>query len=233
MSVKKQTVLVADDDPRLLRLVQRTLEIEGFRVLTAGDGMTALKLVESEEPDLLVLDIMMPGLNGFELCRRVREFSAAPIIMLTAAKITEEDKVHGLDAGADDYMTKPFGNKELLARVKAVLRRTKQYGPQPLEPVFGSGELIVDFVQHLASVAGQTLNLTPIEYRILSFLARNAGRVVTQQDLLTNVWGPEYRDESHLLRVNIARLRQKVEPIPNQPRYILTRPGIGYTLAKI
>lgn len=231
MSTRKPTIVVADDDPRQLRLVQRTLELEGFRVLTASDGSTALKMTEAEEPDLLVLDVMMPGLDGFELCRRVREFSSAGIIVLTAARLAEEDKVSGLNWGADDYVTKPYGSRELVARVKAVLRRTRQEARQATPTVVACGELKVDFAQHLAYLGGRPLNLTPIEYRILSFLARNVGRVVTQQDLLTRVWGPEYKDESHLLRVNIARLRQKVEPTPSRPRYILTRPGIGYALA--
>jgi DNA-binding response OmpR family regulator len=152
--------------------------------------------------------------------------------MLTAAKISEEDKANGLNWGADDYITKPFGNRELLARVKAVLRRTKQEEREKSQPVFTCGALTIDFAQHQAQLSGRALNLTPIEYRILAFLAQNAGRVVTQQDLLTKVWGPEYKDESHLLRVNIARLRQKVEPNPSTPRYVLTRPGIGYHLAK-
>ena len=151
--------------------------------------------------------------------------------MLTA-KDTEDDKVAGLDAGAYDYLTKPFGAPELIARVKALMRRTKQYTKEATTPVFTTGELTVDFGQHQAFLAGHPINLTPTEYRIIAYLARNAGRVVTQDDLLTKVWGPEYRDEAHLLRVNIARLRQKVEADPGKPRFILTRPGIGYTLAK-
>jgi two-component system KDP operon response regulator KdpE len=174
---------------------------------------------------------MMPGLDGREVCRRLREFSIAPILMLTA-KDTEEDKVAGLDVGADDYMTKPFGAQELLARVKALLRRSKQYTKEAATPVFSSAELTVDFGQHQAFMDGHAINLTPTEYRIIAYLARNAGRVVTQDDLLTKVWGPAYRDEAHLLRVNIARLRQKVEKDPGKPRFIITRPGIGYSLTK-
>ncbi|MBI4491883.1 MAG: response regulator transcription factor [Chloroflexi bacterium] len=231
MSPKKYTILVADDDPHLLRLVRRNLELASFRVCTASDGDSALKVAEAENPDLLVLDIMMPSLDGYEVCRRVREFSVAPIIMLTA-KDAEEDKVLGLDVGADDYLTKPFSSPELLARVRAALRRAKQYTGESPQPIFTCAELTVDFAQHLATLDGRSINLTPTEYRILSFLARNAGRVVTQQDLLSKVWGPEYKDEAHLLRVNIARLRRKVEPDPHEPRFILTRSGIGYTLVK-
>jgi two-component system KDP operon response regulator KdpE len=174
---------------------------------------------------------MMPGLDGREVTRRLREFSIAPVLMLTA-KDSEDDKVAGLDAGADDYLTKPFGAPELIARVRALMRRTKQYTKEATTPTFSTGELTVDFSQHQALRSGEPLNLTPTEYRILAYLARNAGRVVTQDDLLTKVWGPAYRDEAHLLRVNIARLRQKVEPEPSAPKYVLTRPGIGYTLAR-
>ncbi len=229
---KKTSVLVADDDPRLLRLVQRNLELNGYRVVTAMDGPNALKMAEAEELDLLLLDIMMPGLDGRDVCRRVREFSTVPIIILTARE-AEEDQVSGLDAGADDYLTKPFGSDALLARVRAALRRSQLSNGDHGQPIFQTGELEVDFAQQVARTRGQQVNLTPTEFRILSFLARNAGRVVTQADLLTKVWGTEYKDEAHLLRVNIARLRGKVEPDPGSPRYITTRPGIGYTLNKL
>jgi len=229
MTTKKQTVLVADDDPRLLKLIQRNLELANYRVVTVSDGPSVLRQAEAEEPDLYVLDIMMPGLDGREVTRRLREFSIAPVLMLTA-KDTEDDKVAGLEAGADDYLTKPFGAPELIARVKALMRRAKQYTREATTPSFSTGELTVDFSQHQALRGGEPINLTPTEYRILAYLARNAGRVVTQDDLLTKVWGPAYRDEAHLLRVNIARLRQKVEPEPSTPRYVITRPGIGYSL---
>src|SRR6266540_4209220 len=185
---KKTSVLVADDDPRLLKLVQRNLELNGYRVLTAMDGTNALKMAEAEELDLLLLDIMMPGMDGRDVCRRVREFSTVPIIMLTARE-AEEDKVSGLDAGADDYLTKPFGSMELLARVRAALRRSQLSSAEHGQPVFQSGELEVDFAQQLARLKA--------------------------------------------LRVNIARLRAKVEPDASSPTYITTRPGIGYTLNKL
>jgi two-component system KDP operon response regulator KdpE len=171
-------------------------------------------------------------MDGREVARRLRDFSIAPILMLTA-KDAEEDKVAGLDAGADDYLTKPFGAQELLARVNALLRRAKQYTKEAATPAISSGPLTVDFGQHQAFMEGQPVNLTPTEYKILACLARSMGRVVTQDDLLTKVWGPEYRDEAHLLRVNIARLRQKVEKDPGQPSFVITRPGIGYSLAKL
>jgi two-component system KDP operon response regulator KdpE len=152
--------------------------------------------------------------------------------MLTA-RDAEEDKVSGLDAGADDYLTKPFGAPELMARVRAALRRSQLSSADHGQPIFETAELEVDFAQQVARVRGEQVNLTPTEFRILSFLARNAGRVVTQADLLTKVWGPEYKDEAHLLRVNIARLRGKIEPDPSTPKFITTRPGIGYTLNKL
>lgn len=227
----KHTVLVADDDPRLLKLVQRNLELENYKVITVSDGPSVLKQAEAEEPDLYVLDIGMPGLDGWEVCRRLREFSIAPVLMLTARE-TDEDQVRGLRAGADDYLTKPYSPPVLVERVNTLIRRSKQYTKEAATPVFTTGNLTVDFGQHQASMDGHPINLTPTEYRILAYLARNAGRVVTQDDLLTKVWGPAYRDEAHLLRVNIARLRQKVEKEPSKPSFILTRPGIGYTLAK-
>ena len=231
MSTKKPTILVADDDPRLLKLVQRNLELENFRVLTVVDGPSVLKQAEAEEPDVYVLDVMMPGMDGREVTRRLREFSIAPVLMLTA-KDTEDDKVSGFHAGADDYLTKPFGAPELVARVKALIRRASQYTKEAATPIFVAGELTVDFAQHQALLNGEPVNLTPTEYKIVAHLAHNAGRVVTQDDLLTKVWGPAYRSEAHLLRVNIARLRQKIEREPAHPRYIVTRPGIGYSLAK-
>lgn len=231
MITKKETVVVADDDPRLLRLVQFNLQKEGYQVMTASDGGKALRLAESESPDLIILDIRMPIMDGLEVCRRVRSFTTVPIIIVTA-KDSEEDKVAGLDAGADDYLTKPFGAGELMARVRAVLRRAKLYSADKAEPVFESGNLRVDYAQQLASIDGKPVNLTPTEYRIVAYLARNAGRVVTQADLLTKVWGPEYENEAHLLRVNIARLRQKIEKDAGSPVHVITRPGIGYYLAR-
>src|SRR5260370_19877348 len=175
---------------------------------------------------------MMPGLDGREVTRRTGQSRMARGLMLNA-KATEDDKVAGLEAGADDYLTKPFGAPELIARVKALMRRAKQYTKEATTPSFTTGDLMVDFSQHQALRAGEPINLTPTEYRILAHLARNAGRVVTQDDLLPKIWGPAYRDEAHLLRVNIARLRQKVEPEPSNPKYVITRPGIGYSLNKL
>jgi DNA-binding response OmpR family regulator len=233
MPVKKTTIVAADDDPQLLRLVTRNLEFEGYDVLPASDGVFALAQIEAHSPDLVLLDVMMPRMDGFTVCQRVREFSSVPIIIVTA-RGQDQDKVRGLDLGADDYLTKPFSVDELLARVRAVLRRA-QFAASEQTHVLGTtvtiGDLVVDYGQHLVTMAGQEVPLTPIEYRILAYLAQNAGRVVTQDLLLEHVWGSEYLGESHMLQVNINRLRHKIEADPTHPRYILTKVGIGYLLA--
>ena len=232
MSARKTTILVADDDPQLLRLVTRNLELDGYTILSAGDGQRALELMEAHAPDLALLDVMMPKLDGFSVLQRVREYSAVPIIIVTA-RGQDQDKVRGLDLGADDYLTKPFSIEELLARVRAVLRRSQltagEYA-QGSQSAATIGELTVDFAQHRVTMAGHEVSLTPIEYRILAYLAQNAGRVLTQDLLLEHVWGPEYLGESHLLQVNVNRLRRKLEPEAAQPRYILTKTGVGYLL---
>jgi DNA-binding response OmpR family regulator len=233
MPAKKTTILTADDDPQLLRLVARNLELEGYDVLTASDGKQALEQIEANTLDLVLLDVMMPKMDGFTVCHRVREFSAVPIIIVTA-RGQDQDKVRGLDLGADDYLTKPFSVDELLARVRAVLRRaqfTTSEHSHAMRTKTTIGDLTIDFGQHLATLAGQEVTLTPIEYRILAYLAQNAGRVVTQDLLLDHVWGAEYVGESHMLQVNINRLRRKLESDPTNPRYILTKIGIGYLLA--
>lgn len=233
MPFKKTTVVVADDDPQLLRLMTRNLEFEGYEVLAASDGVLALEQVEAHTPDLVLLDVMMPRMDGFTVCQRVREFSSVPIIIVTA-RGQDQDKVRGLDLGADDYLTKPFSVDELLARVRAVLRRaqfTANERAQALRTIVTISDLTVDYAQHLVTMAGREVPLTPIEYRILAYLAHNAGRVVTQDLLLEHVWGSEYLGESHMLQVNINRLRRKIEADPMHPRYILTKVGIGYLLA--
>jgi two-component system, OmpR family, KDP operon response regulator KdpE len=233
MPVKKTMILVADDDPQLLRLVTRNLQFEGYEVLPASDGQQALEQIEAQRPDLVLLDVMMPKLDGFSVCHRVREFSAVPIILVTA-RGQEQDKIRGLDLGADDYLTKPFSVDELLARVRAVLRRAQFTAidqAHALRTTMIIGDLIIDYAQHLVRMAGEEITLTPIEYRLLAYLAQNAGRVVTQDLLLEHVWGAEYVGESHMLQVNINRLRRKLEADPARPRYILTKVGIGYLLA--
>src|SRR5438105_7472863 len=233
MPVKKTTIVAADDDPQLLRLVTRNLEFEEYEVLPASDGQQALEQVEAHSPDLVLLDVMMPRMDGFTVCQRVREFSAVPIIIVTA-RGQDQDKVRGLDLGADDYLTKPFSIDELLARVRAVLRRTEfssKENTKGLPAITSIGELTIDYTQHLVTFKGEEIPLTPTEYRILAYLAQNVGRVVTQDLLLEHVWGGEYLGESHMLQVNMNRLRRKLEADPTHPRYLLTKVGVGYSLA--
>lgn len=232
MAAKKTTILVADDDPQLLRLITRNLQLEGYEVLAASDGQQALEAIEARSPELVLLDVMMPRLDGFSVAERVREFSPVPIIIVTA-RGQDQDKIRGLDAGADDYLTKPFSVDELLARVRAVLRRSRlssMESGQAARAKMTVGELTVDFVQHVVTMQGNEVTLTPIEYRLLSYLIQNAGRIVTHDLLLEYVWGAEYAGESHLLQVNMNRLRRKIEPDVAHPHYILTKVGVGYIL---
>jgi two-component system KDP operon response regulator KdpE len=211
-------------------MIQRILELEGYRVLVAGSGDAALDMLVKEVPNLVLLDIMMPGMDGYEVCKRIREFTQVPLIMVTA-KVYDEDKVKGLDAGADDYITKPFSSSEPAARVRAALRRTRAWNEQQAA-TFCSDQLVVDFTQHKVTLEGREINLTTTEYRLLSLLARNAGRVVTSAYILENVWGEEYTCGNHLLHVNISRLRQKLREDVRNSSYISTRPGIGYVLVQ-
>jgi DNA-binding response OmpR family regulator len=232
MSSKKTMILAAEDDVRTLRFVSRSLETEKYEVVTARDGQEALEQVEAKAPDLILLDLMLPKLSGFEVCQYIRAFSAMPIIVLTACGQVEQ-KARAFDLGADDYLTKPFSVVELLARIRAVLRRA-QWGVDGNgrngQPRVTIGNLVVDFSQHEVRVDGRLAMLTPIEYRILAYLTRNAGLVVSHDLLLEHVWGSEYVSESHLLKVNINRLRNKIEADPAHPRYIITKPGFGYML---
>jgi DNA-binding response OmpR family regulator len=223
----KISILLVDDDPQLIRLVRANLEPVGYRVLAALDARSALELVDREMPDMIILDIMLPEIDGYEVCRRIREFSTTPIIMLTA-KVEDVDKVRGLKLGADDYLTKPFSVQELLARVEAVLRRTKFSEEDKTLPTFTCGDISVDFVQRRVIVRGQDVPMTLTEYKLLSQLVSNAGRVMLHRELLARVWGTEYQDELEYLRAYIRHLRQKIEEDPHRPRYILSKPGMGY-----
>ena len=198
-------------------------------MITAASGEEALSLVTGKSPDLIILDIRLPGIDGYEVCTRIREFSSTPIIMLTA-KGEEREKVQGLRLGADDYITKPFGAEELVARVESVLRRSNIPEVES-PPILTVRELSIDFVQRKVTIEGQEVSLSPTEYRLLRCLAVNAGRVIVHEELQGNVWGPEYREHYEGLRVYIRRLRQKIEKDPENPAYILTKPGIGYMLA--
>ena len=230
MDKGKVHILVVDDESRYVRAIQINLEASGYQVLTARNGQTALELVATEEPDLTVLDIRMPGMDGFEVCQRIREFSAVPIIMLTALA-ADADKVKGLDIGSDDYVTKPFSAEELLARVRAALRRVELSERKEPRPTFQAGDLLVDFARQRVFVRDQEVNLTPIEYHLLCELVRQAGRVLVPEFLLDKVWGLGYEGENRLLWQAIHRLRQKIERDPRDPLYIQTRPGIGYVFA--
>jgi len=227
MNKGKVRILVVDDEPRYVRAIQVNLEASGYEVLAARDGQTAMDLAASEEPALILLDIRMPGLDGYEVCRRIREFSAVPIIMLTALA-EDADKVKGLDIGADDYVTKPFSADELLARVRSTLRRIELSERQEPRPTFQAGDLLVDFARQRVFVCDQEANLTPTEYRLLCELVGQAGRVLVPEYLLEKVWGMGYEGENRLLWQAIHRLRRKIERDPRSPQYIQTRPGMGY-----
>ena len=232
-SNRGRTVLVADDDPRLLNILKWTLEMGEYTVLAASSGAGALEVARETPPDLVVLDVSMPDIDGFEVARRLRqEQLISPILMLTG-RADQEDKVTGLEAGADDYQTKPFGSRELLARVNALLRRTKTYERQLGTDAVETGDLRIDFDQRLVFKRGKVVDLTPTEFHILANLAREIGKVVTGSTLLNNVWGPTYRDEVHLLRVNIARMRRKIEDEQSRPKYVKTHSRVGYSLTKI
>jgi DNA-binding response OmpR family regulator len=230
MNKDRVRVLVVDDEPRYVRAIQVNLEASGYEVLAARNGQTAIELAASEAPDLILLDIRMPGLDGYEVCRRIREFSAVPIIMLTAMA-EDADKVKGLDIGADDYVTKPFSADELLARVRSALRRVELSERQAPHPTFQAGDLLVDFARQRVFVCDLEVNLTPTEYRLLCELVRQAGRVLVPDYLLEKVWGMGYEGENRLLWQAVHRLRRKIEPDPRNPQYIQTRPGLGYVFA--
>jgi DNA-binding response OmpR family regulator len=220
-------VLVVDDEPRIIRFVRINLEMEGFRVIEASDGLEALNQVREKMPDMVLLDVMMPEMDGFETLRMIREISSVPVIMLTV-RSSEEDKVRGLDLGADDYITKPFSPRELVSRVRAVLRRLQTLA-SPEDSVLEIDDyLSIDFNTVEVIVDGERTKLRPTEFRLLRHLVENAGWTVPHSTLLSKVWGYEYKDEISYLRLYINYLRKKIEPDPSHPRYILTERGMGY-----
>ncbi len=227
--MRNERIAVVDDDPLIVRLVRMHLEKAGFRVLTAADGQQGLELIAAEMPDLVILDLMLPKLDGYEVCRRVREFSLVPVIMLTA-KGEQVDKLRGFEMGADDYLTKPFSPAELMMRVQAVLRRTQLGGAAGSAGVVTCGDVTVDLVRRKVTARGEPVRLTPTEYKLLHQLITNAGKVLSHADLLTSVWGPEYRDDRDYLWAYMRHLRKKLEPDPDRPTHIHSEAGVGYIM---
>jgi two-component system KDP operon response regulator KdpE len=219
------SILVIDDEPELRRAVASSLTAQGYEVRSAADGEEGLRLATLTPPDLIILDLMMPGMDGLEVCRRLRVWTEVPILVLSA-RSQEPQKVLALDLGADDYLTKPFGMGELTARIRAALRRRRAAVTET--PLFTSGALQVDYARRLAFKTGIELKLTPHEYEILRFMTQNAERVLTHRQVLAAVWGPEDVEETQYLRVHISHLRQKIEENPSRPRFIVTEPGVGY-----
>jgi two-component system, OmpR family, alkaline phosphatase synthesis response regulator PhoP len=219
-------VLVVDDDIKTVELVKLYLNRDGYRVITSGDGIEALKLARENHPDLIVLDLMLPGMNGLEVCRILRQESDVPIIMLTALT-TDEDRLRGLELGADDYVTKPFSPRELAARVRAVLRRIPgERGPEKIQ----HGGLVVDYIKHEAYLDGKSLELTPIEFKLLGAFVKEPGRVFSRAQIIDNALGHDFNGFDRTIDVHILKLRRKLEPDPHHPRYLKTIYGAGYKL---
>lgn len=229
MSAPRPVVLLIEDDSRIRRFLQPALEAEGYDLVEAETGQAGLVAASGRPPDLVLLDLGLPDLDGIEVTKRLREWSHAPILIISA-RGQEKDKVAALDAGADDYLTKPFGMPELLARLRATLRRKAAAGPAE-EPVVKVGELTIDLAARRVTIGPREIHLTPTEFKLLTLLASRPGRVFTHTLLLREVWGPLREDESHYLRVHMANLRQKIEREPARPRYLLTEQGVGYRLA--
>jgi len=230
--MKKPIALVVDDESNILRFVRANLRASGFEVASAATGTEALSKFETEEPDIIVLDIMLPELDGFEVCRQIRQVSDVPIIMITA-KGDMQDAVEGLNAGADDYVTKPFAVEELLARVNAVLRRSQNDFCQPSPDQIKLGSLYIDMAQRRAYINGEAVHLTPTEFKLLIYLANHVDKVVPHDEILEAIWGSEYRECTHYLRVSIGRLRQKIEVDAGNPEYIVTCSGVGYMIRNL
>ena len=226
------TALVVDDEKPLRDFVRRNLEVRNFNVITAANGLEALAIFTTHNVDLVILDVMMPRMDGLETIRRIRQSSLVPVIVLSALG-EESDKIRALNLGADDYLTKPFGVGELLARVQAVLRRARWAEPPTRQGRLVRGEIIADLERHEVTVRGEIIELTPTEFNLLVYLMEHAGKVLPHQTILQHVWGPEYGPESEYLRVYIGRLRQKIETDPANPNYLLTERGVGYSFEAI
>jgi two-component system KDP operon response regulator KdpE len=219
-------ILVIDDEPQILRALRTILTAHHYQVSIARNGEEGLALAAAEQPDIIILDLGLPDIDGIQVCEQLRQWTATPIIVLSV-RSGEEDKVKALDKGADDYLVKPFGTEELLARIRVALRhKAKSLGEQ--ETVITTGDLAIDLVRYIVTRAGREVKLTATEFKLLAYMAGHANRVLTHQNLLINVWGPEYRDNVEYLRVFMGQLRKKLEPQPKQPVYIVSEPGIGY-----
>jgi DNA-binding response OmpR family regulator len=227
--VKQFRILIVDDEPRILNFLTTKLRASGYDTLTAANGVEALEQAQAQEPDLIVLDVLMPKMDGFQTLRELRTFSSVPVIFLSA-KGTDIDRIKGLGLGADDYLAKPFSPDELVARIDAVKRRIGPAEDRKIHQQFHVGTLNIDFSKRLVTIEGGEIRLTKIEWMLLSELARNAGRLMLYEELLTRVWGPEYRDDVQLLRTWISRLRNKIEKDPEQPTLIRTMPKSGYLI---
>jgi two-component system KDP operon response regulator KdpE len=226
---EKATVLVVEDEPEIRHLLRASLVSQGYRLLEATTGKEGLTLAASHRPDLLILDLGLPDMDGLDVVRQVREWTSVPILILSA-RGKERDKVAALDAGADDYVTKPFGMGELIARMRVALRHAASRGAGKEEEAVSIGDLAFDIARREVRLAGERVHLTPIEYKLLAVLVRNAGKVITHRQLLLEVWGPAFENQAHYVRVYMKRLREKLEPIPARPRYLLSEPGVGYRL---
>jgi two-component system KDP operon response regulator KdpE len=227
--VRRFCVLVVDDEQRILNFLSSKLKVSGYDVLTASNGVEALEQVQALEPDLVVLDVLMPKMDGFETLKKLRTFSSMPVIILSA-KGANADKVKGLHLGADDYLAKPFSPDELVARIEAVRRRLSPDDKRKIRDQLSLGDLVIDFKRRIVIVRGEEARLTRIEWLLLSELAQNAGSLMLYSDLLTRVWGPEYRDDVQILRTWVSRLREKIEIEPNNPKLIRTIPKTGYIM---
>jgi two-component system KDP operon response regulator KdpE len=232
MELRDKLILVVDDEPRLTSMMRLNLETDGLRVQAASSGREALDALREEMPDLILLDVMMPNMDGFETLRRIRVASQVPVIMLTAMN-EENDRIKGLELGADDYVNKPFNYREVLSRIRAVLRRHYLPAPATVGLITVDDRLTIDFQKREVLINGERVNLRPTEYRLLYHLVQRAGFVVNHNDLLARVWGPEYHDETHYLRLYVTYLRQKIERDPANPVYILTERGVGYRFAAL
>lgn len=221
-----QKVLVIDDEPQIRRALRAGLERNGFAPLLAETGEEGLAAVADQSPDVVILDLAMPGMDGLQVCKQLRGWSRVPVIVLSV-RDNERSKIAALDLGADDYLTKPFSLEELLARIRAVLRRTAGLDETAI-PTFSAGELHIDFVRRRVTLSDRELHLTPTEYELLHYLVSNPDRVLTHRQMLTKVWGPEYAEDTHTLRVHIANLRNKIEPDPARPKLLHTEPRVGY-----